>query len=152
MATGSEPSKWGKMQDGKPASRLFRNKKREYLKDKFGKLATKNESIRDLYRGINEFKRGYQPRSGSRNSSVGIAIGYGLDDRGIEVRILVGARISTSPSHPDRLWGPANLLSNGYRGLFPRGVKLTIHLNLVPRSRKCGSIHPLLHTLSWRSA
>jgi hypothetical protein len=31
-------------------------------------------------------------------------------------------------------------------------VKLTAHLQLVSRSRKCGSIHPLLHTLSWRSA
>jgi hypothetical protein len=37
----------------------------EYLKDKINELATKskNENIRDLYRGINEFKRGYQPRS-----------------------------------------------------------------------------------------
>jgi hypothetical protein len=33
-----------------------------------------------------------------------------------------------------------------------RGMKLTIHLQLVPRSRKCGSIHPLPHTPSWRSA
>jgi hypothetical protein len=40
-------------------------KKREYLKDKIYELATniKNKNIRDLYRGINEFKRGYQPRS-----------------------------------------------------------------------------------------
>jgi hypothetical protein len=47
------------------ASRYFRNKKREYLKDKINELATnsKNKSIRDLYRGINEFKRGYQPRN-----------------------------------------------------------------------------------------
>jgi hypothetical protein len=47
------------------ASRHFRNRKREYLKDKISKLATngKNKNIRDLYRGINEFKRGYQPRS-----------------------------------------------------------------------------------------
>jgi hypothetical protein len=42
-----------------------RNKKREYLKDKINELATssKNKNIRDLYRGINEFKRGYQPRN-----------------------------------------------------------------------------------------
>jgi hypothetical protein len=33
-----------------------------------------------------------------------------------------------------------------------RGVKLTTHLQLVPRSRKCDSIHPLPHTSSWRSA
>jgi hypothetical protein len=47
------------------ASRHFRNKKREYLKDKINELATdsKNKNIRDLYRGINEFKRGYQLRS-----------------------------------------------------------------------------------------
>jgi hypothetical protein len=43
----------------------FRNKKREYLKGKINELATnsKNKNIRDLYRGINEFKRGYRPRS-----------------------------------------------------------------------------------------
>jgi hypothetical protein len=45
------------------ASRYFRNKKRDYLKDKMNELATssKNKNTRDLYRGINEFKRGYQP-------------------------------------------------------------------------------------------
>jgi hypothetical protein len=36
----------------------------------------------------------------------------------------------------------------GTRDYFPggesgKGVKLTVHLQLVPRSRKCGSIHPL---------
>jgi hypothetical protein len=31
-------------------------------------------------------------------------------------------------------------------------MTLTTHLQLVPRSRKCGSIHPLPHTSSWRSA
>jgi hypothetical protein len=47
------------------ASRHFRKKKREYLKDKIIELATnsKNKNIRVLYRGINEFKRSYQPRS-----------------------------------------------------------------------------------------
>jgi hypothetical protein len=45
-------------------SRIFRNKKREYLKGKINVLETnnKNKKIRDLYRGINEFKKGYQPR------------------------------------------------------------------------------------------
>jgi hypothetical protein len=46
-------------------SRHCRNKKREYLKGKINELATnsKSKKIRDLYRGINEFKGGYQPRS-----------------------------------------------------------------------------------------
>jgi hypothetical protein len=39
-------------------SKYFRNKKREYLKDKINELATntKNKNIRDLYRGNNLVK------------------------------------------------------------------------------------------------
>jgi hypothetical protein len=42
-------------------SRTLRNKKREYLKGKINELETnnENENIRDLYRAINEFKKGY---------------------------------------------------------------------------------------------
>jgi hypothetical protein len=57
----------------------------------------------------------------SRDSAVDIATGYGLDDRKVGVRVPVGSRIITSPCHPDRLWGPPNLLYNGYRELFPGG-------------------------------
>jgi hypothetical protein len=41
------------------ASRTFRTKKMEYLKNKINELETnsKNNNIRDLYRGINEFKK-----------------------------------------------------------------------------------------------
>jgi hypothetical protein len=40
------------------ASRHFRNKKRAYLKDKINELeSNSNKYIRDLYRGINEFKK-----------------------------------------------------------------------------------------------
>jgi hypothetical protein len=41
------------------------NKKKGYLKAKINELEinSKNKNIRDLYRGINEFKRGYQPRT-----------------------------------------------------------------------------------------
>jgi hypothetical protein len=45
-------------------SRTFRKNKREYPKGKINEHETnnKNKNIRDLYRGIYEFKKGYQPR------------------------------------------------------------------------------------------
>jgi hypothetical protein len=93
----------------------------------------------------------------SRDSAVGVATGYGLDGRGVGVRVPVYARLFFSPRCPDRFRGSLSLLFNGYRGLLlwrlrGRGVKLTTHLQLVPRSRICGSIHPLPHTSSWRGA
>jgi hypothetical protein len=56
-----------------------------------------------------------------RGGVVGIAIGYGLDDREVGVRVLVGPRIFSFPRRPDLLWGPPNLLSNWYHGIFPEG-------------------------------
>jgi hypothetical protein len=49
---------------------------------------------------------------------------------------------------PDRLWGPPSLLYNGYRGSFHpgikrgRGVTLTTHPHVVPRSRMSRSYIP----------
>jgi hypothetical protein len=54
----------------------------------------------------------------SLDSAVGIATAYGLDDRGVRVRVPVGG-IFCPPRRPDRLWGSPSLLSIGYRGLFP---------------------------------
>ena len=68
--------------------------------------------------------------------------GCGLDGPGIESRW--GARFSF---RPDRPWSPPSLLHNGHR-VFPgaksgRGVTLTPHPFLVPRSRNSIAI-PLL--------
>jgi hypothetical protein len=52
----------------------------------------------------------------SQDSAVGIATGYGLDDRGVGVRVPPGSRIFTSSCHLDRLSGPPSLLSNAYKG------------------------------------
>jgi len=42
----------------------FRNKKKAYLRSKIEELETdsKIQNIRVFYRGINDFKKGYQPR------------------------------------------------------------------------------------------
>ena len=47
------------------ASRHYRNKKKEYMKAKTDDLETNSKItyIRELYRGINDFKKGYQPRT-----------------------------------------------------------------------------------------
>jgi hypothetical protein len=47
------------------ASRHFRNKEKEYLKAKIDELETnsKTKNIRDLFRGISDCKKGYQPRT-----------------------------------------------------------------------------------------
>ena len=46
-------------------NRHFRNKKKKYPKAKIHELETnsKPKNIRDLYKGINDFKKGYQPRT-----------------------------------------------------------------------------------------
>ena len=45
------------------ASRHFRNKKKAYSKVKIEELETNSKinNVRDLYRGINDFKKEYQP-------------------------------------------------------------------------------------------
>jgi hypothetical protein len=92
----------------------------------------------------------------SRDSAVGIATGYGLDDRDVRVRVPVESRIFSSPRRPDRLWGPPNLLSNGYQRLFPGGKSAGCEADHSPSAsaevKKYGSLHPLPHTPSWCSA
>jgi hypothetical protein len=50
------------------------------------------------------------------DSLVGIATGYGLDGPGL----IHGSAVLSSLQSPAQIWGPHNLLSNGYQGLFPR--------------------------------
>jgi hypothetical protein len=58
-------------------SKHFR-KKREYLKNKTDELARKSKSnnIRDLYRGINNFNRCYQPRTNLVKNENGDLLAY----------------------------------------------------------------------------
>jgi len=58
----------------------------------------------------------------------------------------------SSPRRPNRFWGPPDVLYNGYRGQRGRGMKLTTHLILVPRSRMRGAIPSPPNSSSWRGA
>jgi hypothetical protein len=86
-----------------------------------------------------------------RDSSVGIATGYGLDGRGVGVRVPVGVTFLSSPRRRYRFWDP--LTSYPMDTGVKRSVREADHSPpTVPRSRTCRFIHPLPHTYSWRSA
>jgi hypothetical protein len=71
----------------------------------------------------------------SRDSSVGVGTGYRLDGRGsITGRDKIFVSI---PKRQDRLCGPPYTIGIGefFPGVLRRGVKLTTHLHLVPKSR-----------------
>ena len=52
---------------------ILGTKGKKYLKVKINELETnsKNKNIRDLYRGINDFKKGYQARTNVVNDEKG---------------------------------------------------------------------------------
>jgi hypothetical protein len=95
----------------------------------------------------------------SLDSVVGIATGYGLDDRGVGVKL--GSRIFSSSHRPEVVLGSTQLPIQRLPGALSPAVKwpgceATTHLQLVPRSRKCGSIHspppPFAFVGSWGCA
>jgi hypothetical protein len=76
-----------------------------------------------------------------------VMTGYGLKGRS-SIPVMC-KRFISSPKHSDLLWGPTIILFSEYRGQFPlgksgRGVKLTTHLPLVPRSKM---VELYLHSL-----
>jgi hypothetical protein len=74
-----------------------------------------------------------------------MATGYVLDGWGSRVRSPAGGwEFFTSPPCPERLWGlPFNCTGDSFSGGKWLGIKLTIHLHLVPRPRMCGAMPPL---------
>jgi hypothetical protein len=81
----------------------------------------------------------------SRDSVVVIATGYGLEHRRFEVPVPVGSsRPALGSTEPPTQWVPGALSP----GLSGRGVRMSTHFQLVSRSRKYGSIHPLPYTQS----
>jgi hypothetical protein len=70
---------------------------------------------------VTEFLFLYSVLGMRRDSAVNAATGYGMDDQGVEIRILVLTRIFSSPRSSDRFWGLPSLLPNWYLGLFPEG-------------------------------
>jgi hypothetical protein len=93
----------------------------------------------------------------SRCSVLGTATGYGLDDRGVGIRVHVGSKISTSPYRPARLWGPPNLLSSGYGGgvlslaVNREGSEADNSPQTIAEVKKTWVYISTPHTPSWRS-
>jgi hypothetical protein len=82
-----------------------------------------------------------------------MAAGYGLDGQGIVIRVPVRATFLSS-YRPDKFWCPHTPYPLGTEGSSP-GVKrpgLETNLNLVPRLRIRGFIHPFPHSSPWCSA
>jgi hypothetical protein len=84
----------------------------------------------------------------SRGTAVDMATSYKLYCPLVGVQVLTKTKFFSYLCRPDRLWGPLSLQSNGYRGLFLRelsgwDVKLTTHLQLVPRWRVREPTNPL---------
>jgi hypothetical protein len=59
----------------------------------------------------------------SRDSSVGIATGYGLDDRGVGARVPIGSRIFSSPRRKRPVLGPNQPPIQWVPGAISPGVK-----------------------------
>jgi hypothetical protein len=93
----------------------------------------------------------------SRDSAVGIATGYGLDDRQVTLPSpckVKNFRLSMSSRPAPRVHPTSYPMGTGdsFPGVKRPGRDAGHHLYLVPRSRKSGSIHPLPHTSLWRNA
>jgi hypothetical protein len=77
----------------------------------------------------------------------GIALGYGLDDRGVRVPVRAGNfslhhRVQNcSWTHPASY--PMGTTDSFPKAILAEGVKLTTHLHLVPKKRMHGAIPPL---------
>jgi hypothetical protein len=125
---------------------------RRYIRED-GNLTT---DVRTFNPALTRFLKIMYMKCKSCSCAVGIATSYGLDDRGVGVRVPIGSRIFASPYQPFRLGCPLSLLSSGYQGLFPGGKVAGAwswpQFQLVPRSRNRGSIHPLPHRPSGHRA
>jgi hypothetical protein len=87
----------------------------------------------------------------NRDSAVGIATGFGLDKRSRSSNpgTVKNSLFSTLPRSVLR---PTQLPLQCVPGVTRPAVKLITLPQLLPRSRKHGSIHPSPHTSSWHTA
>jgi hypothetical protein len=93
--------------------------------------------------------------SGRQDTAVGVATGYVLDDRGVGVQVPAGSRIFSTSSRP--VLGPTQppiqwVLGPLYPGVMRPGRQADHSPPTSAEVKKCGSIHPLPPTPSWRSA
>jgi hypothetical protein len=89
-------------------------------------------------------------KRGIRDNAVGITAGCGLDGRGVEVRVPLGANVLSFPRRSRQVLGPTQPPVQWIAGALSPGVnrpgREADHSTPTPRSRICESIHPLPHT------
>jgi hypothetical protein len=78
----------------------------------------------------------------SRNSSVGIATGYGLDGRGVGVRVQIFLLSTSSKPVLGSTRPPTQCVTGVLSAWVKRPGREGDYLPLVPRSKILGSIHP----------
>jgi hypothetical protein len=89
----------------------------------------------------------------SRDSEVGIATGYGLDDREVGVRVPVGSGVFSSPRCPDWLWGPIQWVPGAVSPGVKRPGREANHSPPTGAEVKKMLIYTsTLYTPSWHSA
>jgi hypothetical protein len=84
----------------------------------FGRIHHASENKPFKQKWINKYTACINIKIPCRDSAVGIASGYGLDDREVGVRVPVGSRISSSSRRPTLSRDQSSPLSNGYLEIF----------------------------------
>jgi hypothetical protein len=112
------------------------------------KCYRKEDKVTKLQFSVKKELQMFMQSFNSVNSNFHFSV-YGLDDRGVTIRVLVRSRIFTSPYH--LALGPMDT-EDSFPGVKQQGCEADHSPPTTDEVKKSRSIHPLPHTSSWHSA